>query len=105
MTIELWQLFLVGIGYLLLLFLIAYAADTGKLPQRWARHPLTYVLSLGVYATSWSFYGSVGFANSQGYNFLTIYLGVTLAFMLAPVLLQPILRLTREHQLSSLADL
>ena len=105
MTIELWQLFLVGIGYLLLLFLIAYAADTGKLPQSWARHPLTYVLSLGVYATSWSFYGSVGFASSQGYNFLTIYLGVTLAFMLAPVLLQPILRLTREHQLSSLADL
>ncbi len=105
MTIELWQLFLVGIGYLLLLFLIAYAADTGKLPQHWARHPLTYVLSLGVYATSWSFYGSVGFASSQGYNFLTIYLGVTLAFILAPVLLQPILRLTREHQLSSLADL
>ena len=64
-TIELWQLFLVGIGYLLLLFLIAYAADTGKLPQHWARHPLTYVLSLGVYATSWSFYGSVGFASAQ----------------------------------------
>ncbi|MDH5785557.1 MAG: PAS domain-containing protein, partial [Chromatiales bacterium] len=105
MTIELWQLFLVGIGYLLLLFLIAYAADTGKLPAHWVRHPITYVLSLGVYATSWSFYGSVGFAASQGYNFLTIYLGVTLAFMLAPVLLQPILRLTREHQLSSLADL
>jgi Na+/proline symporter/signal transduction histidine kinase len=104
-TIELWQLFLVGIGYLLLLFLIAYAADTGKLPAHWARHPLTYVLSLGVYATSWSFYGSVGFAASQGYNFLTIYLGVTLAFMLAPLLLQPILRLTREYQLSSLADL
>ncbi len=105
MTIELWQLFLVGIGYLLLLFLIAYAADTGRLPAHWARHPLTYILSLGVYATSWSFYGSVGFASAQGYNFLTIYLGVTLAFMLAPVLLQPILRLTREHQLSSLADL
>ncbi len=105
MTIELWQLFLVAVGYLLLLFLIAYAADNGKLPRRWARHPLTYVLSLGVYATSWSFYGSVGFAASQGYNFLTIYLGVTLAFMLTPVLLQPILRLTREHQLSSLADL
>jgi PAS domain S-box-containing protein len=104
-AIELWQLFLVGIGYLLLLFLIAYAADTGKLPAHWARHPLTYVLSLGVYATSWSFYGSVGFAASQGYNFLTIYLGVTLAFLLAPVLLQPILRLTREYQLSSLADL
>ena len=105
MSFELWQLFLVGVGYLLLLFLIAWAAEHGWLPQGIASHPLTYTLSLGVYATSWSFFGSVGFAQSQGYNFLTIYLGVTLAFMLAPVLLQPILRITREYQLSSLADL
>ncbi len=105
MNFDLWLLYLVGVAYLLLLFLIAYAAEHGWLPQGLARHPLTYTLSLGVYATSWSFYGSVGFAQSQGYNFLTIYLGVTLAFMLAPVLLQPILRLTREYQLSSLADL
>ena len=105
MSFELWQLFLVGVAYLGLLFLIAFATDQGWLPRRIARHPATYVLSLGVYATSWSFYGSVGFAQTQGYNFLTIYLGVTLAFMLAPVLLQPILLLTREYQLSSLADL
>ena len=104
MNFELWQLFLAGVGYLLLLFLIAYAAERNWLPQRLARHPLTYTLSLGVYATSWSFYGSVGFAQSQGYNFLTIYLGVSLAFLLAPVLLMPILRLTREYQLASLAD-
>lgn len=77
MTFELWQLFLAGVGYLLLLFLIAYAAERGWLPSKLARHPLTYTLSLGVYATSWSFYGSVGFAQAQGYSFLTIYLGVT----------------------------
>ncbi|HEY9148801.1 MAG TPA: histidine kinase, partial [Gammaproteobacteria bacterium] len=105
MTFELWHLFLAGVAYLLLLFLIAFAAEHGWLPQRLAHHPLTYTLSLGVYATSWSFYGSVGFAQTQGNNFLTIYLGVTLAFLLAPVLLQPIMRLTREYQLSSLADL
>lgn len=105
MTFELWQLFLAGVGYLLLLFLIAYAAERGWLPAKLARHPLTYTLSLGVYATSWSFYGSVGFAQAQGYNFLTIYLGVTLAFLLTPLLLEPILRLTREYQLASLADL
>ncbi len=105
MSFELWQLFLAGVSYLLLLFLIAFAAERGWIPQKVIRHPLTYTLSLGVYATSWSFYGSVGFAQNQGYNFLTIYLGVTLAFMLAPVLLQPLMRLTREFQLSSLADL
>jgi len=105
MTFELWTLFLAGVAYLLVLFLIAYAAERGVIPSSVARHPLTYVLSLGVYATSWSYYGSVGFAQTQGYNFLTIYLGVTLAFALTPVLLMPILRLTREYQLTSLADL
>src|SRR5512143_2591972 len=105
MTIELWQLFLAAFAYLFVLFLIAYATERSWLPRRLVNHPLIYVLSLGVYATSWSFYGSVGFAASHGYNFLTIYLGVTLAFLLTPVLLQPILRITREHQLASLADL
>lgn len=105
MTFELGTLFAVGVAYLGLLFLIAFATDKGWLPERLVRHPATYVLSLGVYATSWTFYGSVGFAQSQGYQFLTIYLGVTLAFLLTPVLLMPILRLTREYQLSSLADL
>lgn len=105
MSFDLWQLFLAGVGYLLLLFFIAYATEQGWISSRLARHPLTYTLSLGVYATSWSFYGSVGFAQSQGYNFLTIYLGVTLAFLLTPILLKPILRITREYQLASLADL
>jgi Na+/proline symporter/signal transduction histidine kinase len=102
---EIWHLYLAAVAYLGLLFLIAYATDHGWIPQRLARHPATYVLSLGVYATSWTYYGSVGFAHGQGYNYLTIYLGVTLAFMLAPVLLVPILRLVREYQLTSLADL
>jgi Na+/proline symporter/nitrogen-specific signal transduction histidine kinase len=105
MTHNLGLLFGVGLAYLVVLFLIAYAADSGKLPEKLIRHPLVYVLSLGVYATSWTYYGSVGFAQTQGYLFLTIYLGVTLAFALAPVLLQPILRLTQEYQLTSLADL
>lgn len=105
MTFDLGTLFVVGVAYLSLLFLIAYGAENGWIPPKVARHPATYVLSLGVYATTWSFYGSVGYAQSQGYNFLTIYLGVTLAFLLTPVLLMPILRLTREYQLTSLADL
>jgi PAS domain S-box-containing protein len=105
MTFELWILFVAGVAYLFTLFMIALAAERGWIPSTVARHPLTYVLSLGVYATSWSYYGSVGFAQTQGYSFLTIYLGVTLAFSLTPVLLMPILRLTRDYQLTSLADL
>jgi len=105
MTAE--PLLLVGaaLAYLVVLFLIAHATDRGLIPESWVSHPLTYALSLGVYATSWSYYGSVGFAAGNGYQFLTIYLGVTLAFVLGPVLLKPILRLAHEYQLGSLADL
>ncbi|MCK8515942.1 ATP-binding protein [Methylonatrum kenyense] len=105
MQLDLTTLSISAILYLLLLFLIAHAAEKRWLPGKLVRHPAVYVLSLGVYATSWSYYGSVGFAEQQGLLFLTIYLGVTLAFVLTPVLLMPILRLTRTYQLSSVADL
>ena len=105
MILELGPLFAAAVGYLLLLFLIAYATERGVISQRVARHPLTYALSLGVYASSWTYYGSVGFAKANGYNFLTIYLGVTLSCLLVPVLWIPIMRVVRDHQLTSLADL
>jgi len=105
MQFELWQLFLVGVAYLGLLFLIATATDRHWIPASVVRHPLVYTLSIGVYATSWSFYGSVGFAQKEGFNFLTIYLGATLAFIASPILLRPILKLTETYRLASLADL
>ncbi|MCC5857980.1 MAG: PAS domain-containing protein [Ectothiorhodospiraceae bacterium] len=105
MTLELGTLFSAAVLYLLLLFLIAHATERRWISTRLTRHPAVYVLSLGVYATTWSYYGSVGFAQTQGLNYLTIYLGVTLAFVLAPVLLMPILRLTNTYQLTSVADL
>ncbi len=105
MQFELWQLFLVGVCYLGILFLIATATDHHWIPASVVRHPMVYTLSLGVYATSWSFYGSVGFAEKEGYNFLTIYLGTTLAFVASPILLRPILKLTETYRLASLADL
>ena len=105
MQFELWQLFLVGVTYLGILFIIAIAADRHWIPASVVHHPIVYTLSIGVYATSWSFYGSVGFAQQEGYNFLTIYLGTTLAFIASPILLRPILKLTETYRLASLADL
>ncbi|MCP3671570.1 MAG: histidine kinase, partial [Gammaproteobacteria bacterium] len=105
MTYELEVLFGASIFYLLILFFVAYATDSGIIPKHWVHHPLVYILSLGVYATSWSFYGSVGFAEREGFQFLTVYLGVTIAFLLTPLLLKPILQITRDYQLTSLADL
>ena len=103
MIFELGFLFGIAVAYLLLL-LLAYVAERGWIPPRIARHPITYVLSLGVCATSWTYYSSVGFAQTDGYNFLTIYLGMTLALLLTPVLLMPIVRIAHKHQLTSLAD-
>lgn len=105
MSHELATLFAAGFVYLLLLFLVAYATDRGWVPARWVNHPLTYTLSVGVYATSWTYYGSVGYAANNGLLFLTIYVGATLAFLLSPMLLRPILKLCKEYQLTSLADL
>ena len=48
---------------------------------------VTYTLSLGVYASAWAFYVSVGLAYQYGYGFLACYLGVSGAFLLAPGLL------------------
>src|SRR5690554_7684001 len=63
------------------------------------------VFSLGVFASAWAFYGSVGLANHYGYGYLAYYVGISGAFALSPILLRPILHITRIYQLSSLADL
>ncbi len=105
MIYELEILFGASLLYLLTLFFVAYVTDSGLVPDSWTANAPVYVLSLGVYATSWTYYGSVGFAEREGYQFLTVYLGVTIAFALTPVLLRPLLRLTRVYQLTSLADL
>ncbi|WP_160288413.1 sensor histidine kinase [Pseudomonas knackmussii] len=105
MSFSLPQLILISFVYLLILFGVAWITERGYIPRRLVRHPLVYTLSLGVYASAWAFYGTVGLAYQYGYGFLAIYLGVSGAFLLAPVLLYPILRITRAYQLSSLADL
>ncbi len=105
MGFSLTQIFAIGIGYLSFFFLVAYLTERGYIPVRFVRHPVTYSLSLGIFASAWSIYGSIGFAHDFGYNFLAYYLGMTGAFMLAPIILAPILRLTQTYQLGSLADL
>lgn len=105
MSFSLPVLVVISLGYLLTLFGIAHATERGRLPGRWVRHPLVYTLSLGVYAGTWAVYGAVGVAAEYGYGFLAYYLGISGAFLLAPVLLNPIMRIGRAYQLTSLADL
>jgi len=61
--------------YLFLLFAIAHLAERGRMPASLRRHSLVYALSLGVYASSWTYYGSVGLASEHGLDFLPIYIG------------------------------
>lgn len=98
-------IFSLAIGYLLILFLIAYASEHGWIPLRWVRHPAVIILALGVYVSTWGLFGVLQFAQDHGFNYLTYYLGLAGAFLLAPVFLQPLFRLARAHQLASLADL
>ncbi|WP_404415741.1 ATPase [Vreelandella aquamarina] len=98
-------LLFLGIGYLALLFVCGTAAERGWIPVRLLRHPVIYTLALGVYASAWAFYGSLELAAHAGFGYLAYYLGAAGAFLLAPVLLVPIQRITRTYQLASLADL
>ncbi|GLR64064.1 ATP-binding protein [Marinospirillum insulare] len=105
MSFTLTQIFGLGVGYLSLLFACAWIVEKNWLPKKVVKHPLVYVLALGVYASAWAFYGSFGLAHQYGYGYLTYYLGIAGIFVLAPLLLSPLLRLARTYQLSSLADL
>lgn len=105
MSVELLGVVLLGLGYLALLFACGMAVERGWVPVRITRHPIVYTLALGVYASAWAIYGSVELAAQAGFGYLAYYLGAAGAFLLAPILLVPIQRITRTYQLSSLADL
>ncbi|MFT7128979.1 MAG: Na+/proline symporter/signal transduction histidine kinase [Gammaproteobacteria bacterium] len=105
MTLELHTLVLIGSVYFLFLYGIAYITEKGLIPAAVINHPITYVSSLGVFASAWAVYGVVGLAQQSGYGFLTYYLGTAFVFVFAPVVLLPMLRINRIYMLSSLADL
>lgn len=92
------------------LYLIALAALSELVERRprWtalARHPVVFGLALGVYATSWTLYGSVGYGVRYGYAFLAISLGVVLSATAIPLVWAPLARLVRRQGLASVADL
>lgn len=105
MNLELSDLFFLGVGYLLILFAIAHLTEREWIPRKLVSHPISYVLSLGIFASAWSLFGIVGLAHYYGYGYLSYYLGIGIAFMFAPLLLLPLLRITHTFLHSSLADL
>ena len=100
-----WLIVVTSFGYLSLLFAIAYFADRrGRQGHPVVNNPTVYALSIAVYCTAWTFYGSVGRAVSSGAGFLPIYLGPTLMFALGWVVIRKILRISKVHRTTSIAD-
>lgn len=91
--------------YLLLLFGIAqYALRQKLLGKSVVSNPYVYALSLCVYVSAWTFYGSIGRAASTGLEFLPIYLGPTLAMLLGWILIRKMIRVSKEFRLTSISD-
>lgn len=105
MSFELSHIALIGILYLVTLFGIAYASNKRWIPSRISKHPVTYVLSMGVFFSAWSFYGVIDLANRFGYGALAYYMGVGAFFLFAPVIQAPLAELCKRFQLRSIADL
>uniref|UniRef100_UPI003D146F4B sodium:solute symporter family protein n=1 Tax=Sedimenticola sp. TaxID=1940285 RepID=UPI003D146F4B len=96
---------LASFGYLGLLFAVAYYADKrADHGKPIANNPYIYTLSIAVYCTAWTFYGSVGRAATGGVSFLPIYLGPTLVATLWWLLLRKIIRISKQHRITSIAD-
>jgi Na+/proline symporter/signal transduction histidine kinase len=89
--------------YLGLLFFIAQWAER-KGNSKWTNNPYVYSLSLAVYCTTWTYYGSIGVAANSGLNFIPIYLGPVIAFPAWIVILKKIIRISRVNKISSIAD-
>ncbi len=92
-------------AYLLLLFGVAHWADRrARAGRSVIGNAWVYTLSLGVYCTAWTYFGSVGRAASSGLWFLPIYLGPTLAMLLAWSVLRKMVRIAHTGRITSIAD-
>ncbi|TIL61266.1 MAG: hybrid sensor histidine kinase/response regulator, partial [Mesorhizobium sp.] len=100
-----WFIVIIAIAYVTLLFVIASLGDqrsTSSGPDR--ARPFIYALSLAIYCTSWTFFGSVGLSSERGLEFLGIYIGPVLVFVFGFPLLRRIVRLAKTEKITSIAD-
>ncbi|MBE0423453.1 MAG: sodium:proline symporter [Lutibacter sp.] len=94
---------LIILVYLAVIFYVAYWAEKNS-KSRWVNNPYIYTLSLAVYCTAWTYYGSVGLAATSGLKFLTIYLGPIIIIPTWVILMRKIIRISKGNKISTLAD-
>jgi Na+/proline symporter/signal transduction histidine kinase len=101
-----WVIFGSAIGYLGLLFAVAWIGDRkARGPEAAERsRPIVYALSLAIYCTSWTYFGGVGLAAERGWEFLGIYIGPMLMFTLGLPLIRRITVIAKRERLTSIAD-
>jgi len=100
-----WMLSLLAFTYLGCLFGIAFYGDRNPIyPNHRRLRPFIYSLALGVYCTSWTFFGAVGSAVRDGWSYLPIYLGPALVFLFALPFMERLVETGRAQKVSSIAD-
>src|SRR6476646_3566240 len=100
-----WAVIAVALAYIGLLFLIAsYGDRTRGLGRSGRTGALIYPLSLAIYCTSWTFFGSVGFASRTSVDFLAIYAGPVLMIAICTPLLRRVIKLAKSQNITSIAD-
>src|SRR4051794_3165572 len=99
-----WSVIAAAFGYIGFLFLVASYGDRLSLKPRGRGGALIYPLSLAIYCTSWTFFGSVGFATRTSTDFLAIYVGPILMIGLCTPLLRRVIQLAKAQNITSIAD-
>src|SRR5256886_14385563 len=99
-----WGVIAAAFGYIGFLFLVASYGDRLSPLQRGRASALIYPLSLAIYCTSWTFFGSVGFASRTSIDFLAIYLGPIVMVGLCTPLLRRVIQLAKSQNITSIAD-
>ncbi len=98
-------LILVSLAYISVLF---WLANWGDKTTPWAKyishHPFVYALAIGIYCTSWTYYGSVGTAASDGWHYLPILLGPILLFVFFQGFLRKLVLVSKKQNITTIAD-
>src|ERR1700759_3297343 len=99
-----WGVIAAAFGYIGFLFFVASYGNRLSPMQRGRAGTLIYPLSLAIYCTSWTFFGSVGFATRTSVHFLAIYIGPGLIVGLGASLLRRVIRFAKSQNIPSIAD-
>src|SRR6195952_5270846 len=99
-----WGVIAAAFGYIGFLFLVASYGDRLSLLKRGRVSAFIYLLSLAIYCTSWTFFGSVGFATRTSIDFLAIYVGPILMIGFCTPLLRRVIQLAKSQNITSIAD-